>query len=143
MAITGGCLCGAVRYEATGEVLEAGHCHCTRCRRLSSTGHSSFLATPEPAVRLTGDLRMFDSPADSGNMVSRGFCPICGAQVMTRNSGFPGLAFLVAASLDDPEVFRPKVVVYRANAPAWDLVDPDLPTFPGMPPQAVRPVVDA
>lgn len=143
MTITGGCLCGAVRYAAEGDILQAGHCHCTRCRRLSSTGHSSFLAMAEPGVRLSGDLRFFESPADSGNTVSRGFCPLCGSQVLTRNSGVPGMAFLVASSLDDPDVFQPQVVVYRASAPSWDAVDPVLTTFPGMPPQAGGPPAEA
>lgn len=139
MTMDGGCLCGTVRYKATGDVVAAGHCHCDRCRRLSSTGHSSFVAVPEATVQLIGDLRFFDSPADSGNTVSRGFCPTCGSQVLTRNSGVPGVAFIVAASLDDPEVFHPQMVVYRANAPSWDAVDPALPAFPAMPPQEERP----
>ena len=142
MGVTGGCLCRAVRYQADGDVLQAGHCHCTRCRRLSSTGHSSFLAFERSGVRVDGDLRFFDSAADSGNTVSRGFCPTCGAQVLTRNSGFPDLAFIVAASLDDPDAFHPQVIVYRANAPSWDAMDPALTAFPGMPPQGDGPVAD-
>ena len=133
MAFTGGCLCGAVRYEGTDQ-LGGGHCHCLDCRRSSGTGHCSHMAVPEGAFHITGDVRFYDAPADSGNIISRGFCPICGSAVYSKNAGMPGLAFVRASSLDDPEVFRPEVVVYAKRAPSWDRMDPTLPAFESMPP---------
>lgn len=50
-----------------------------------------------------------------------------------NNGGMPDMAFLVASSLDDPEVFAPKMVVYAEQAPTWDLVDPGLTAFERMP----------
>ena len=92
------------------------------------------MAVPEGAFRTTGEVRFYDAPADSGNMISRGFCPTCGSAVYSRNSGMPGLVFVRASSLDDPEVFQPELVVYTKRAPSWDRVDPKLPAFEGMPP---------
>ena len=131
---TGGCLCGAVRYECTGEAAMAGHCHCLDCRRTSGSGHSSHLATPSATVTITGQVAEYAAPADSGNVVTRAFCPVCGAPVYSTNAGMPGLTFLRASSLDDPEVFQPQMVVYASRAPSWDHMDGSLPSFAIMPP---------
>jgi hypothetical protein len=138
MTFTGGCLCGAVRYEGL-EQKGGGHCQCNDCRRSSGTGHCSHMIVPEAVFRVTGEIRFYDSMADSGNMVSRGFCPTCGSAVYSKNSGMPGLAFVRASSLDDPNVFQPQMVVYTKRAPAWDRLDPALPAFEAMPPARAMP----
>ena len=136
---TGGCLCGAVTYESTAEPAVAGHCHCVDCRKTSGTGHGSHIGVPDTAFKVTGEVKFFDAPADSGNVVSRGFCPTCGSAIYSTNSAMPGLAFIRASSLDDPEVFQPQLVVYTKRAASWDKMDPSLPTFEGMPPPADLP----
>ena len=137
---TGGCLCGAVRYECAGEPVGAGHCHCVDCRKSSGSGHCSHLVVPEAALQVSGEVRFFDAPADSGNMVSRGFCPTCGSAIYSTNSGMPDMLFLRASSLDDPEVFDPQMVVYTGSAPSWDLIDPKLPAFETVPPPDAMPL---
>ena len=131
---SGGCLCGAVRYESSAPPQMAAHCQCVDCRKSSGSGHCTHLVSMETDVTLTGDAAIYDRPADSGNIVSRAFCPTCGAPVYSRNSSMPGMIFLRASSLDDPEVAQPQMVVYASRGPSWDHVDPDLPTFPDMPP---------
>ena len=124
----GGCLCGAVRYQGTEEK-GGGHCYCRDCRRSSGTSHCSHMIVPEPAFHVSGELGFYESKADSGNTISRGFCPTCGSAVYSTNSGMPGLIFVRASSLDDPEVFRPGVVVYTSRAASWSTIDPTLPSF--------------
>jgi hypothetical protein len=85
-------------------------------------------------VALTGQVTQYASPADSGNMVTRAFCPRCGAPIYSTNAASPGVLFLRASSLDDPEVFKPQVVVYASRAPSWDTMDVGLPSFAEMPP---------
>ncbi|MPZ56347.1 MAG: aldehyde-activating protein [Rhizobiales bacterium] len=130
---SGGCLCGAVRYESEMDPVVAGHCHCNDCRRSSGTGHCSHLGLPEPGFRVSGALRFYDAPADSGNIVSRGFCPTCGSPIYSTNSAMRGMIFLRASSLDDPEVFKPQMVVYTKRAPSWDAIAGGLPSFEAMP----------
>jgi len=132
--LSGGCLCGAVRYESTSPAVAGGHCHCNDCRRTSGTGHGCDLVLPADALTVSGEVRFFDASTDAGNTVSRGFCPTCGSAIYSTNSGMPGLAFVRASSLDDPEVFQPQMVVYAKRAPSWDHVDPNLPSFESMPP---------
>lgn len=134
----GGCLCGAVHYESAAEPVMSGHCQCIDCRRSSGSGHSSHLAVPKDAVSITGAVTIYDRPADSGNIVSRAFCPTCGAPIYSLNSAMPQMIFLRASSLDDLEAFKPQVVVYASRAASWDYIDPDLPAFEKMPPMAGR-----
>ncbi len=132
MAISGGCLCGAVTYECAEEH-GGGHCHCIDCRKSSGTGHCSHMIVPEQAFTLKGQVKFFDKPADSGNMVNRGFCPDCGSPIYSTNSSMPGMVFVRASSLDDPEHFKPQMVVYTDRAASWDVMDAELPGFATMP----------
>ncbi len=131
---TGGCLCGAVRFSSRAAPMMAGHCHCVDCRRSSGTGHCTHAAVPEPAFELSGKASAYDRPADSGNVVTRVFCGTCGSPLFSRNAAMPGLVFVRASSLDDPDVVVPSMIVYASRAPAWDRMDPDLPSFERMPP---------
>ena len=78
----GGCLCGSVRYESSTDPMMAAHCHCVDCRKSSGTGHCTHLVVPKEAFSISGAVKFYDRPADSGNMVSRGFCPSCGGRRM-------------------------------------------------------------
>lgn len=130
---SGGCLCGAVRYRSTAAPEFVGQCHCEDCRRTSGTDHATNLMVGQEAFTLTGTLKVHSRPADSGNLVSRGFCPECGAPVTITNSAMPGKVFVRASSLDDLEIAKPHVVVFASRAPSWRHLDPDIPAFAGMP----------
>ncbi len=139
----GGCLCGALRYECSAEPMVSGHCQCMDCRKDSGTGHGSHMAVPKPAVAISGEAKTFEKSADSGNTVGRAFCPNCGSSVYSVNSGMPGLIFLRASSLDDPDIFKPQMVVYTRSGPAWDHMAPDLPSFETYPPDMEKPISGA
>ena len=115
---TGGCLCGAVRYEGS-DVQFGGDCYCTDCRKSSGTSHGSFMFMPADKLSVTGELTSFERHADSGNTVTAHFCPTCGSHIHEFNSAMPGMAVLLASTLDDPEVYRPVVTVYTSRAPSW------------------------
>lgn len=129
----GRCLC-AVQYECSADPLMSGHCQCADCRKSSGTGHSSHLAVPRASVTVSGDVTVYDKPADSGHVVSRAFCPRCGAPIYSRNDAMPDLIFLRASSLDDLEVFKPQMIVYASRGASWDISDTNLPRFEKMPP---------
>lgn len=132
-AITGGCLCGAVRWDCSAPPTMSGHCHCVDCRRSSGTGHCTHAMVPEAGFTCQGELRHYERAADSGNLVTRAFCPVCGSPVLSRNAAMPGLVFLRASSFDEPDLLAPQMVVYASRAPAWDTTDPALPHFALMP----------
>ena len=64
---SGGCACGAVRYETDADPIMAGHCQCRKCQTLSGAGHMTFAAFPAAAVKVTGQLVPWSYTADSGN----------------------------------------------------------------------------
>ncbi len=101
------------------------------------------MIAPENKFSVSGQLRFFDKAADSGNVVSRGFCPNCGSAVFSRNDGMPGMVFIRASSLDNPELFTAGLIVYANRAPTWSESMADLPRFAGMPEQADMPEMRA
>ena len=82
----GGCLCGAVRYEAEGEPVVVAHCHCEDCQRRSGAGHSTGAMFAADRFRLTGQVAEYKLMSDNGNEVTRVFCPACGSPIFGRNS---------------------------------------------------------
>jgi hypothetical protein len=131
---SGGCACGAIRYEIDADPIMGLHCQCRACQRASGAGHSSFMGFPKAAMRMTGEPHWHERPADSGNRVRQGFCTKCGSPVVGGSTGFPDMVTVMATSLDDPKRFTPNMVVFTKSAQPWDPIDTSLPSFPGMPP---------
>ena len=125
--LTGGCACGAVRYQAKAPPKFTVICQCRQCQRVSGSGHAAQFATATDTTTIDGDLSYYDMPADSGNTTTSGFCGRCGSPVLKKTSGYPQFLFFHAATLDDPSVYKPEMVVYAAFKQPWDHVDPDLP----------------
>lgn len=132
---TGGCACGAVRYEITAEPVFSNHCQCRDCQHKSGTGHGSYLTfAGRKDVKLSGKAAEWDMRGDSGNVKTRGFCSTCGSPVWLTFAAMPDIFTIHAASLDDPGRFSPQVVTYAMRGHAWDQIDPALPKFDKMPP---------
>jgi hypothetical protein len=134
--LTGGCLCGAVRYKVSADMIFSGKCYCEDCRKTSSSGHGSVYAVPEQSVSVTGKLTEYQKKGGSGQPITRRFCPVCGSRISATATVMPGVMMITASSLDDPEKFVSQMSVYTSRAPAWDRPPADTPSFPEMPPQA-------
>lgn len=134
MPHTGGCLCGQVRYAIDAEPAGARMCWCRDCQRIASGSATVNVLFPEESVRFTGDVGKFRRTADSGNLVERGFCPGCGAQLYSRTIEPAGLPIRIrAGTLDDPELKAPEAVIWTSSAPSWAVLDPRLPHHPAGP----------
>lgn len=92
------------------------------------------MGVPEASVSLTGETKEYSRAADSGSVVTRHFCPVCGAAVFSTNPNMPGLIVLRASSLDDLEVFKPQMQVFASRAASWDHRTEGLPAYDTMPP---------
>ena len=132
-SFTGGCICRAVRYECYAEPLMTANCHCRDCQKASGGAFVSALAVPKSALKITGDVKYYDTKGDSGQTVSRGFCPNCGARLFGKSKGMSDLTIILAGSLDDPTWYRPGMDLYTSSAQPWDYMNPALPKFPKMP----------
>jgi hypothetical protein len=132
---TGGCLCGALRYEAAGAPLYAGHCYCADCQRASGSGFIPFLGFSGGAVRFSGESRAFVCKAAHGGDATRNFCPTCGSLVFGGERGKSDAFTIYAGSLDDKSLFHPKIAIFTRSRPAWAAIPPGVETFDALPPK--------
>lgn len=131
---TGGCACGAVRYETGAEPLFQNHCQCRDCQKRSGAGHGSWMTFPRRAdAVITGETKDWRMVAGNGKEKVQAFCPTCGTPVYLTFVDRPDLIAIPAASLDDPGRFTPQAVTYTVRGHAWDTLDPALQTFERMP----------
>jgi hypothetical protein len=127
---TGGCACGAIRYESTATPVLMLHCHCRDCQRASGGPFSSFvIVTAEAFKLLQGSPRFHASPSEKGGMTRRGFCPDCGAPVVVKADAVPQFVAIRSASLDDPSWFKPQMDVWTCDAHPWDEMNHALAKF--------------
>jgi len=100
---TGGCLCGALRYEATVAESENWYCHCRMCQKATGSVVSTSAVIKKAGLRmLKGTPRFYRS----SNSIERGFCADCGSPMFFRPIGEDWIAIL-SGTLDDPEVAPP------------------------------------
>src|ERR1700759_4126501 len=104
---TGGCLCGRVRYTATGDPAFAGVCHCRNCQRYTGSAFEPVMAFAADAVSVQGELKTYLDTGDSGKPVYRRFCPNCGSGLIADAEMLPGMKLVLAGALDDPAAFQP------------------------------------
>ena len=135
-SLTGGCMCGAVRYECASEPLMAGNCHCLDCQRATGTAYASEFFAPRSTVKITGEAKYYESKGDSGNSIRRGFCPTCGSRLFTLLTFMPENIGIMAGSLDDASGHKPVFDIYTSSAQPWDHLQPETTKFPKAPPRA-------
>jgi hypothetical protein len=130
---SGGCLCGALRYEAEGAPLFAGHCYCADCRRASGSGFIPFMGFAASAVRFSGATRQFTCRSARGGEAVRNFCSVCGSLVFGGVVGRDESHTVYAGSLDDPSLFHPRIAIFTRGRPAWAMVPAGLTAFEASP----------
>lgn len=131
---TGGCACGALRYQVTGEPVMMNDCHCRQCQRDSGTGHASHLTFVGAAVETNGEPGTWEMIGEGGTRKHRAFCTTCGSPAWISFPDMPNVFVAAAASLDDPSRYRPGLAMWTSAAQPWDRPDPALQAFDKMPP---------
>jgi hypothetical protein len=130
--MTGGCLCGRVRYTVTAEPAFSGLCHCRNCQRYTGTGYETFIVFPTEAVSVQGELKTYEDTGGSGKPVYRRFCPNCGSGVI-NDVDILGMRIVLAGTLDDPTAFKPTMDVFWSCAQPWVQTGDERTKFPRMP----------
>ncbi len=133
MRMTGGCLCGGLRYVIEGAPSFAGYCCCADCRKASGSGFVGFMGVDAGRVRFSGEARAFASPAAGGRVAVRNFCPVCGGLVYGGTIGVDGFHTVYAGSLDDAAGFRPTMAIFLRDKPEWVVLPEGLVLFDTMP----------
>jgi len=136
MRVTGGCHCGAIRFEAEVDPNAAGICHCTDCQKLSGTAYRVSIQARAGTFRLlAGTPRIYTKTADSGTLREQAFCERCGSPLYAVSPGAePRVYSLRVGVIDERAQLRPALQIWaRSRLPWLDGVDA-LPRIDGQKP---------
>ena len=141
--LTGGCLCGAVRYTMRPEPGIHYYCHCTDCRRYSGAAYHAAIAVSADALEFGGALVTWEKTADSGRTIARHTCEKCSSHLFT--SPWPEVTrySVKAGSLDEPSRFNPEYEIWTASRVSWASPAEELRGFPAGFGDAIEPLLKA
>jgi len=122
--LTGGCLCGAMRYLITARPLSVAYCHCRMCQRASGSPVVNWATLPLTAFRVTGGQLTFNR---SSAKAERGFCARCGSQMTFQFTEGPNEIDVTVATLDDPATLPPQYHIWTSSQQPWLLLGDTLP----------------
>ena len=126
----GGCQCGEIRYEISGDPLTVAVCHCTDCQQQSGSAFGISMVVRREAFRiLKGEPRSYTKTADSGNTVECLFCGTCGNRIFHRPSAFPGNLNLKPGTLDDTSWIEPGMQVWTSSRQPWVTIQQGVAAF--------------
>lgn len=129
LPLTGGCGCGAVRFEVTEPFVSASYCHCTRCQRRTGTAASANGRAAPGSFRVLAGQEHLRSWAPEGG-AEKVFCGLCGSAMFSRVDGDPGRIGVRLGALDGDPGIRPQWHQYVAYAAPWqELPDDGLPRY--------------
>jgi hypothetical protein len=131
--ITGGRLCGRVRYECSGDVQFSVLCHCRDCQKASGAGRVPVMGVLKSTFRVTGDARSYSMVGGSQKQATRWFCPNCGSLLFGTPEAVPDVVTIYVGGFDHPEVFKPQHAIFMRHRLDWDRLDADLPAYETVP----------
>jgi hypothetical protein len=123
MRLIGGCYCGALRYEITGEIPWRALCLCRTCQKISGGAGNLFIGIDAEAFRYTqGNPRRFTRDG-ADTTPTREFCGECGVHIAARSPRVPAGVVVKIGTLDDPAVFEgPKMVFWTQEKQPFHVV---------------------
>jgi hypothetical protein len=124
-SLTGGCLCGSIRFELTEPAQAAGYCHCTRCQGRTGSGSSVQARIDGRTFRILQGQDLVKCWRHPDGGFEKCFCRECGAHLFSRNPDDPSQMSVRLAAFDGDPGVRPSWHAYVAYAPAWEPVPDD------------------
>ena len=134
--LSGGCLCGGVRFEVTEPLVSASYCHCTRCQRRTGTAASAQARVAPGSLHVSSgeDLIRGYDPADGGFL--KLFCSQCGSGLWSQSPEDPEIKSVRLGAFDSDPGIQPAYRQFVAYAASWEpLPDDGLPRYPERPPR--------
>lgn len=129
--MSGGCFCGAVRFQATAPTRFCGHCHCSMCRRVHGAGYVTWVVVPNAQFTLLagGDRLVHFRSSDHG---TRSFCGACGSTLFCASTHHPDQIDIVLANFDAAIDRPPQAHIFFDDRAGWVHVGDDLPRLGGV-----------
>ena len=131
MKLTGGCYCGAVRYEADGEPMMMAQCHCRECQYITGGSPNIFVAMPPTSFKYTKGAPKQFARKDLEKPVTREFCAECGTHVVTRPNR--PIVVIKVGTLDEPSQIMPQVAIYTIDKQPFHLIPEGVRAFERLP----------
>ncbi len=131
MPITGSCLCGAVRYKIEGQLLDAGNCHCSMCRKAHGAAFATYANFTPADFRWTSN-EEFVSYYESSPSESRVFCSVCGSTLGATEDG--RIHSITLGTVEGDPGIRPRSHIFVGSKAPWHEISDNLPTFEKWPP---------
>jgi hypothetical protein len=131
LPLTGGCLCGGVRYEVSEPLVSSGYCHCTRCQRRTGTAAAASGRVAPGSFRIVSgeELVRAYEPPEGG--FEKAFCSACGSALWSRSPDDPEWINVRLGTFDDDPGVRPSYRQFVAYAAPWEPIPDDgLPRYP-------------
>lgn len=128
--LTGSCLCGRIHYTVTGEPAHFYHCHCSRCRKASGTGHASNMFVKGSLTWESGEELVSRFKLPEAERFTNTFCRQCGGRLPRANEA-TGVVMIPVGSLDVEPGFEPEARIFMGSRTAWSCRDGRLPEFDG------------
>jgi hypothetical protein len=133
--LKGSCLCGAVKYEVTGEPKRFYHCHCSRCRKATGTGHASNLfLQPGMLTWLSGEAQIRAFKVPEAKRFTNNFCATCGSR-LPRQAKDTDIVMIPSGSLDDEAPIKPQARIFSGSRASWSCAGDALPDYSEYAPQ--------
>ena len=130
----GSCLCGAVKFEVTGEPRRFYRCHCSRCRKVTGTGHAVNLFLQPASLRwLKGQEHVAEFKVPEAKRFANSFCVTCGAR-LPRQAVDSDVVMIPAGSLDDDAPLQPQADIFVGSRASWSCTSEQVPAYPEYPP---------
>jgi hypothetical protein len=131
--MSGGCLCGQVRYETDAAPAWTAICYCRDCQRASGSGYMPVMGVRRDAMRISGETRAFEVAAARGP-ATRHFCPTCGSLIFGGVEGPQDQTMSVyVGTLDDPSGWSPQIAIFTRSRMPWDCAVAGAQEFEAMP----------
>jgi hypothetical protein len=141
LPLTGGCLCGAIRYTVAAPITELRVCHCRDCQKSTGTGGSVNAMLKSADFRITqGTPKRYTMTADSGRVLHRFFCGECGTTLLSRRELTPENTSLRIGTLDAEHAGGMRIVanIWTGSARSWSYIDPATQRVAGQPDAPTR-----
>jgi hypothetical protein len=131
--VTGGCLCGAVRFEISGPIRHIVHCHCSQCRKAQGSAFATNgIVSTSDFKLLAGADELTGYESTPGQ--TKYFCRTCGSPILSKTASKPDQVRVRVGSIDSDIKERPEAHIFVGSRANWEEISGDLPQYEGYEP---------
>jgi hypothetical protein len=125
---TGGCLCGAVRFEIHGGLRNIVYCHCSQCRKAQGSAFAANGIVDSKRFRIVrGEDRLTAYESTPGQF--KYFCSLCGSPIMSTRPAVPEQVRVRLGTIESDITERPQAHIFVSSKARWDTICDDLPQY--------------